>query len=648
MMEYELADGRRSEITEVLMVRLKLLSFSWEFELRILKDSPFPIILGLDFMHYTEMAVDVGSRQFWFGFDPKTRGEFCLGEMDASRGVVGRDGMEPREREPGGLEKEGKGDMGLEMLKEEFSTLFSGELGTAKCAPYEIELSDSTPVRSPPYRCGPPKLRIFREVVDDLLARGVVRPSKSPYASPAFLLPKAEGGVRMVVDYRKVNSKIVYDSYPMPTIEQAFEQLGKAVVFSSFDLNSAYFQIPLSANSRRVTAFCTPFGLFEFNKLPMGVSVGCQGLSRVVDELFSDLKGKYIFNFLDDLVVYSESVEEHRKHVREVLSRLQGAGFTLNRDKVMLGATEIKYLGHRLSSEGVNVLSERVATIKEYPRPKTLRALRRFLGMVGFYARFIPEFADKSAVLHGLKRKGVPFVWEREHQEAFDTLKNALCEAPTLQLPDFEKEFVLVTDASDLAVAAVLHQRVEESLAPIAYYSRLLTGPERKYSTYKKECLAVLFGCEKCRGYLEHKEFELHCDNLALCWLIKRVNDVGRIGRWIVRLAPYKFKVKHVRGVDNVVAYALSRASKGEEGENPEVKCMGLLQSLPLMYYSLEEHQKGDSMCKELYGKIQAGQKGVEKFQICKGLVCYRPKARVDADGWCRRRWYWNISTTRC
>jgi hypothetical protein len=140
-------------------------------------------------------------------------------------------------------------------------------------------------------------------MVSDLLEQGVIRPSKSPYASPAFLVPKSGGDFRMVVDYRKVNAKVVFDSYPMPTIEQAFEQFGGAVVFSVLGLNSAYYQIPLSQRNRRVTAFCTPFGLFEFNELPMGISVGCQGLSRVVDELFADLKGKYVFNFLDDLVV---------------------------------------------------------------------------------------------------------------------------------------------------------------------------------------------------------------------------------------------------------------------------------------------------------------------------------------------------------
>jgi hypothetical protein len=158
--------------------------------------------------------------------------------------------------------------------------------------------------------------------------------------------------------------------------------------------------------------------------------------------------------------------------------------------------------------------------------------------MANFSARFIPRFSEKAAPLHGLKRKGIRFVWGADQQASLDSLKRALREAPVLQIPDFEKEFVLVTDASDVAVSAVLNQRINGDLAPISFQSRLLSPVERKYSTYVKECLDVLFGCEKCREYLEHKEFELQCDNLALCWLLNKVKDVGRLGRWIFRKAP--------------------------------------------------------------------------------------------------------------
>ena len=365
----------------------------------------------------------------------------------------------------------------------------------------------------------------------------------------------------------------------------------------------------------------------------MGISVGCQGLSRAVDELFADLKGQCVFNFLDDLVVYSASIEEHARHVREVLRRLQGMGFTLNPEKIVLQATEIRYLGHLLSARGVKILPERVTALRQYPRPKNLRALRRFIGMVGFYARFIPGYANIATVLYKLKKKGGLFDWQERHQTAFESLKSALCEAPVLQILDFDQQFVLVTDASDLAVSAVPHQRLSEGLAPIAFYSRVLTAAERRYSIYEKECLSVLFGCEKCRVYLEHKGFELCCDNLALCWLLKRVKDVEHLGRWILRLAPFRFKVTHTRGGDNVVADALPCMFEASPVEDVEVLCATLLGSLPLVYLSLKEHQDGDSYCQDVLKNIADKLPEAKTFQVHRQMLLYFPKG-----SW-RRKW---------
>jgi len=219
--------------------------------------------------------------------------------------------------------------------------------------------------------------------------------------------------------------------------------------------------------------------------------------------------------------VFSPSVGEHEEHLREVLRRMERAGFTFNPEKSILEASEIKYLRHLLSSQSVKLLPDRVEAIQRYPRQTNLRALRRFLGMVGFYTWFIPKYSRKAATLHALKRKDAPFVWDKEHQRAFDSLKRASCEAPVLKIPDIVRDFVLVTDASDPVISAVLHQMVNGALAPISYCNRLLTAAERKYSTYEKECFAVLFDCERCRSFVEHKEFELHCDNLTLCWLLR-------------------------------------------------------------------------------------------------------------------------------
>jgi hypothetical protein len=213
-----------------------------------------------------------------------------------------------------------------------FPKLFSDQLGMVKGMVCRIDLTDDVPVRSRPYQCSPPRLQALREIVQDLLEKGVVRKSFSEYASPAFLVPKPSGGYGMVIDYRLLNKKVVFDAFPMSSVEHAFANFQGAKVVSILDLNSAYYQIPLSAKSRKVTAFCAPFGLFEFTKLPMGISVGCQVLSRVVNSLYGNVEHDYVYNFMNDLLVYSRSMEEHLDYLREVFHRLEKAGFTLNRE----------------------------------------------------------------------------------------------------------------------------------------------------------------------------------------------------------------------------------------------------------------------------------------------------------------------------
>ncbi|PNF41459.1 hypothetical protein B7P43_G13385 [Cryptotermes secundus] len=491
----------------------------------------------------------------------------------------------------------------LDQLVKSFLNLFSGRLGTVKGMVCELDLLDDRPVHSRPYQCSPPRLKALRDIVNDLLQKGVVCKSTSQYASPAFLVPKSSGGYGMVVDYHLLNKKVRFDAFPMPSIELAFSNFQGAEVFSILDLNSAYYQIPLSAKSRKVTAFSTPFGLFEFTKHPMGISVGCQILSRVVESLFGDLKHHYVYNFMDDLLVYSRTVEHHLVHLKEVFRHLETAGFTLNQDKMQLVKSKIKFLGHSLSDARAEVLPERLDALREFPPPKNLKAVWRFLGMVGFYGNFVKDFSLLAKPLHALKCKDAQFVWGDSQRRAFKALKDAISTSPVLQVPDFSKEFVLVCDASDLAESAILNQRCESGLAPIAFAGRLLSGTKRKYLTYEKECLAAVWGCERFRVYLEHKQFVLHTDNQALSWLLKQVRELGRLGRWILRLASFKFTIVHVSGKANVVADCLT--CQFEKSTSDQLFSGLVLQHLPAAFLSIREHQIKDSCCREIYDKIK-------------------------------------------
>ena len=618
-----MAAGQGCVAKEVVTLSIKLQKYSWTFKFFIFDESPVPCILGMDFLVFAKVQLDFAASSYSFAFDKENQYKFESLALSKGDSLVFPCTIEEVKR--GSLNSN---SCRIDQLVEEFPELFSEKLGTVKGVLCDIDLTDLVPVRSRPYQCSPPRLKALREIVQELLQKGVVRTSFSQYASPAFLVPKSHGKYRMVVDYRLLNKKVVFDAFPMPSVEHAFSHFHGAKVFSVLDLNSAYYQIPLSARSRKLTAFCTPFGLFEFNKLPMGISVGCQVLSRVVDSLFSDLKYQYIYNFMDDLVVYSATMEEHVEHLKEVFRRLQKAGFTLNREKLHLAQPEIKFLGHLVSGKGIEILPERVEAISSFPRPKNLKAVRRFLGMVGFYGAFVKNFSRIAEPLHALKRKNATFVWGELQQLAFEELKRRISTPPVLQVPDFSKEFVLVCDASEVAISAVLNQRSEKGLAPVAFASRLLSPAERKYDIHEKECLAVVWGCERFRVYLEHKEFTLYTDNQALSWLLKHVKELGRLGRWILRLAHFKFKVVHISGNSNVVADCLTRQFEDLPSDR---QFSGLvLQYLPAAFQSIHEHQKKDPYCRKLYEEVQRQDPAARNFSLKNGtLIYFPPRARV-------------------
>jgi hypothetical protein len=261
--------------------------------------------------------------------------------------------------------------------------------------------------------------------------------------------------------------------------------------------------------------------------------------------------------------------------------------------------------------------------VRNFPPPRNIKAVRRFLGLVGFYGRFIECFSQIAEPLHALKRKNARFVWGETQQAAFERLKEALSTPPVLQIPDFSRGFTLVCDASEVAISAVLHQKKGQGLAPVAFSSRLISPAERKYSIHEKECLAIVHGCEKYRSYLEHKEFSLHTDNQALSWLLRHVKELGRIGWWVSRLAPFKFKVYHVSGRSNIVAACLTRQY---EDISTDVMFAGLvLQHLPEAFWSIKEHQKKDAFCRDLYQRVIRSDNSGRNFKLLNGTLVYCP-----------------------
>lgn len=620
------ASGDQIRFVKRATIHFKIGHLSWDFPFQVAKNLPVPVILGSDFLTKSKAIINMANHTLAFPFGtPKVFSLLCS-ELDkpADPFQMGDNLTEHQKQTVRGL-------------LSEFPNTVTKSLGRTNLLKYHIRVNSDKIVRCKPYQYAPPKMAQMREHINDLLQKGIIKPSSSPYASPAFLVPKKGGKTRMVVDYRGINSIIDLEATPMPTIESAFQHLGQARWFSLLDLNQAYNQIPLDEESKKYTSFVTPWAQYQFEFLPFGLASGSMVLTSLIDKIFGDIKFKYIYSFFDDLCVYSNgSFEDHLEKVSEVLGRLQEAGLTVNPEKITIAANHIQFLGHTFKNQSVSIHTERTQPIDQFPTPKNLKQLARFLGMTAFYARFIKDFARISQPLNQLKRKGVKFEWGPEQQKAFDQLKASLTASPVLRMPDFSKRFVLHSDGSGSAVGAVLSQEHDGQLLPVCYASRALDKHELNYSTLEIECLAIVFAFQKFHQYLEHRDFDLHTDCSALAWLLNHPRQAGRIARWISFINNFKFTIQHVKGKENVVADCLSRLFESTEptqvplASPPAVPNTALsLFSIPEAFKDIAKFQIEDPKLAEIINS----QNKPPNFEMMEGVLVYKlpnkPKPRV-------------------
>ena len=366
------------------------------------------------------------------------------------------------------------------------------------------------------------------------------------------------GDYRPVVDFRMLNKRISIELVPLPGVHSAFHWFAKATYFTTLVKNQAYHQIPLAKTSKPFTASCTDCNVYQYTRVPFGLATGAQVLSRLLDRVIQVMKFEFVYHYLDDVVIYTESFEKHLEHIRLVIDGLRQAGLTVKPQKVEFATPEISFLGHLVSPGCIRIDPERTRPIREFPIPQDTEGLARFIAMVNFKHKFISRCADVPAPLNALRKNGMRFVWGQEQKEAFEALKRAISHPPVLGTANFSERFILQTDAIGTALGAVLSQERNGVRQPIAYASRTLSSQERKASsTYELECLAVIFGREKFRKCLEHQYFILETDNEALSWLLSHPRQLGKIGRWVVKMSALKFGVRHVRGTQNIVADTL-------------------------------------------------------------------------------------------
>ena len=458
---------------------------------------------------------------------------------------------------------------------EEWKEKFSHSPGKCNIASHKIHLKNGArPLKQRYYSVNPQTQAILHEQLQDLITQGHVVESNSAWSSPVLLTKKKTGDLRMVIDYRRLNAATEKDAYPLPHIDSILQSLSKANYISALDLRSGYHNIVLDEESRPLTAFTVPgAGLYEFTVMPFGLCNAPATFQHIMQTLFRDLinSGK-VFIYLDDILVAAETLEEHNRILNEVLTKLLSAGMVINWKKSFLLQPFVEYLGHTVGQGVIMTSSSKIDAVKNFPRPTTRKQVRGFLGLSGWYRRFIQFYSDRAKPLTKLLENDSPFVWGDEQEIAFQDLKEALIQEPVLCCPDYSKPFTIYTDASGIGLGAVLVQHINGKENVIGFYSKTLTAAERNYFTTELECLAVIRAIKHFRPFLEFTKFTVITDHSALQYLQKIENPKGRLARWALYLSQYNFEIIHKKGKFLTVPDSLSRMYYNTEDEKADEK----------------------------------------------------------------------------
>jgi hypothetical protein len=369
------------------------------------------------------------------------------------------------------------------------------------------------PPAKAPYRMSHEELKELKVQLEELLTKGYIKPSKSPYGAPVLFVHKKDGTLRMCVDYRALNKATVKNRYPLPRIDDLFDCLSKTKVFSRIDLRSGYYKIRIKEGDEEKTACLTRYGSYEFMVMPFGLNNAPATFCTLMNDIFRKWLDDFVVVYIDDILIYSSSLEEHAEHLRKVFQRLRESKLYTKLDKCEFGVTEVDFLEHRITQEGLMMDDHKVKEILDWELPKSVPTLRSFLGLASYYRKFIKNFAKITAPLTNLlKKSAVTYEWEEAYDEAFETLKGILVKAPVLKFPDFDKEFEIHSDASDFAIGGVLVQDGR----PVAFESKKLSRTERRWPTHEKEMWAVKHCLKTWGHYIGSKDVVVWTDNVTL------------------------------------------------------------------------------------------------------------------------------------
>lgn len=536
------ANGQTCPVLGVVHLPVKLLDKTCIIEFLVVPDLPHLLILGLDFWKIMGIVPDLRKGKWIFSKDTQNSFTDTVHLQDENF-------LTPNQQ------------LQLKEVIEATSDNGTNELGCTNLVYHKI-VTNSAPIKSRYYPVNPIIQSHMDKAIEDMLNKGIIEKSNSPWSSPVVLVKKKDNTYRFCVDYRKLNSVTEKDAYAIPYVTHTLDKLRNSRYLSSIDIKSAYWQVPMHPDSKKFTAFTVPNrGLYQFCRMPMGLHNSAATWQRLIDSIIGPTLEPYAFAYLDDIVICTDDFEKHVDILREVFKRLKQAGLTVNKEKCAFCRPSLKYLGYIVDGNGLHVDPEKVEAILNLPTPKNTKEVRRIVGMTSWYRRFVPNFSAIVTPITDLLKKNKKFCWSEECEEAFSKLKQQLVSAPVTHGPDYKLPFVLQTDASGYGIGAVLYQPIsDKEVRVICYISRSLTRLERNYATTHRECLAVLWAIEKLRPYLEGITFTVVTDHHSLVWLQNLKDPTGRLARWSIRLQQYSFNIVHRKGKDLVIPDLLSRS----------------------------------------------------------------------------------------
>ena len=463
----------------------------------------------------------------------------------------------------------------LEDITKEYEDVFQPlvSLPPKRSIEHHIVLRDDAKlVNKPAYRLTIPEQQELKKQIDKLLSGGFIEPAITPFSSPCFFVKKQNNSLRLVIDYRVVNSFTVKNSAGIPLIEDLLNTLQGARIFSKLDLSSGYYQVWLAEESRHLSAFRCRFGSFQFRVLPMGLINAVETFQRCMETLLRPFLNDFLIVYLDDILVFSRDDKSHASHLAQILNVLRENKFYLNKEKCTFGQSQLGFLGYVVTPHGIKPDPSKLVSIKQLVPPRNVKEIQSFLGLTGFYRKFISNYSDIAIPLTNLLKDDVTWKWTQLEQKSFELLRDSLTKDNILVLPNFAQQFIVFTDASDMSLGGVLTQLYDNFYKPVAFTSKKFSAAEINYSTYEKELLSVIHALKHWRQYLMVSHFLIYTDNFSLTFIGSQKNLNQRLRRWLNLLSDYQFTLIHIKGEKNVVADGLSRLSfteirKIESGE---------------------------------------------------------------------------------